>query len=92
MIGEIEVHSQKDGIFEFGIGDTCFRVCIETSESWETVPVSHNGLNDEIEYEEYRGIEKIVQIDTLCYEGELLYTPEEICKELTKIINQNKDE
>ena len=87
MKREIEIYENQDEIVEFGVEDTCFRVCIETENYWVDEPVGFNGFTDEIQYEEHRETCTFVKIDTLEIEGELLYTPEEICGELERLLN-----
>ena len=88
MKGEIELHKKEDDIVEFCIGDTFFRVCVETTGYWIDEPDGYNSFTDEIIYKEYYEEEVTVLINTLEYEGELFYTVEEICSELTDVLNQ----
>ena len=87
MKPEIEIYENQDEIVEFGVGDTCFRVCIETETYWVDEPVGFNGLTDEIQYEEHRETCTFVKMETLEIDGELFYTPEEICGELERLLN-----
>lgn len=89
MKPEIEIYENQDEIVEFGVGDTCFRVCIETENYWVDEPVGFNGFTDEIQYEEHRETCTFVKNYTLEIEGDWrgLYTPEEICGELERLLN-----
>ena len=89
MKPEIEIYENQDEIVEFGVGDTCFRVCIETEGYWIDVPDGYNSFTDQLMYKEYYVKDIYVKMDTLEIEGELLYTPEEICEELERILNLN---
>ena len=87
MKPEIEIYENQDEIVEFGVGDTCFRVCIETENYWVDEPDGYNSFTDQLMYKEYYVKDIYVKMDTLEIEGELLYTPEEICGELERILN-----
>ena len=87
MKPDIEIYENQDEIVEFGVGDTCFRVCIETEGYWIDEPDGYNSFTDQLMYKEYYVKDIYVKMDTLEIEGELLYTPEEICGELERILN-----
>ena len=87
MKPEIEIYENQDEIVEFGIGEMLFRVCIETENYWVDEPVGFNSFTDEIQYEEHRETSTFVKMNTLEYQGELIFTKEEICKELERILN-----
>jgi hypothetical protein len=87
MKPEIEIYENQDEIVEFGVGDTCFRVCIETEAYWVDEPDGYNSFTDQLMYKEYYVKDIYVKMDTLEIEGELLYTTEEICGELERILN-----
>ena len=89
MKPEIEIYENQDEIVEFGVGDTCFRVCIETENYWVDEPDGYNSFTDQLMYKEYYVKDIYVKMDTLEIEGELLYTKEEICGELERILNIN---
>lgn len=89
MKPEIEIYENQDEIVEFGVGDTCFRVCIEIENYWVDEPDGYNSFTDQLMYKEYYVKDIYVKMDTLEIEGELLYTPEEICGELERILNLN---
>ena len=87
MKPEIEIYENQDEIVEFGVGDTCFRVCIETENYWIDEPDGYNSFTDQLMYKEYYVKDIYVKMDTLEYQGELIFTKEEICKELERILN-----
>ena len=87
MKPEIEIYENQDEIVEFGVGDTCFRVCIETENYWVDEPDGYNSFTDQLMYKEYYVKDIYVKMDTLEIEGKLLYTAEEICGELERILN-----